>query len=176
MEKPKQLWVCVPDRLKQEKPEMWVYLSVIQILNIDTEVCGISWPESTSCAPTAWKNEEHIEKLRRKVCECWESWRGKTCSRGKRAQKDKIVITPSFSHQQCFSESLLSHGIASYCFKAGISQVAGVPRHGERRDALAQEKGIVVFCQNTVSFGSKLWQRWKKNVCFTISQHFQQML
>jgi len=62
------------------------------------------------------------------VWEYREGSRETACSRGKRVQKDKIVITLSFCHQCHLPESLLSHDTASCWFEAVISQVAGVSR------------------------------------------------
>lgn len=61
------------------------------------------------------------------------------CREGKRAQKRKIVMVPSFSQKCCFSESLLSHDIGTYCSNFTGSRNF---RHGKRA-VLACEMGIV---------------------------------
>lgn len=106
-----------------------------------------------------------------------EGSRETACSRGKRTQKDKIVITPSFSQQCLFPESLLSHAIASYCFEAVISQVAGVSRHGKRGDVLAQEVGRASFLPKCKQCWNKVMAEMKgEHARLTVGQHFQQML
>lgn len=115
--------------------------------------------------PRHAKFEEQLEKLSRKVRRRTEKIQGEQRVAERREHRKRKLswhLPPVTSAAS--PESLLSHDRASYCFKAAISRVAGVSRHGKRRDTLAREMGIV-------SFLPKYERCWNKAKAETEGKH-----